>query len=197
MSNAVFPSLPGLAIDVVREVEFSTTVVASVTGRELRISNRTYPIYNHGLKFNFLRDTASFAELRALVGFFLLRRGDADNFLFTDPDDSVASGAIVGTGDGSNRDFQLTRAFGSYGEPVHNPVVTSVTVNGSSVGYTLLANGVVRTNTAPGNGTSVAWNGTYYFRSRFRESKLSAEKMLHQVWKGDRIYLRSALQDRL
>lgn len=198
MSTAVFPTLPGLAVEVGRTYFYSTQIQAAPSGKELRVSQRTYPIVEHALKFNFLRDTAAYPELGSLLGFYKLRQGDADNFYFTDPDESSVSNLQIGVGNGSNRDFQLLMATGSHVEPVFNPnVITSVTVNGSGSGYALQSNGVVRMNSAPANGALVRWTGTYYYRSRFKDGELSVEKFLHQVWAGRSIKLLSSLQDKI
>jgi uncharacterized protein (TIGR02217 family) len=198
MSSAIYPTLPGLALEVGREYQYSTQVQTSPTGKELRVSQRTYPIVQHALRYNFLRDTSAYPELGSLLGFYKARQGDADNFYFTDPDDNTATNLQIGTGNGSNRDFQLVMATGSYLEPVFNPnTITAVTVNGTGAGYVLQANGVVRMNSAPAGGAVVRWSGTYYYRSRFADASLSIEKFLHQVWQGRAVRLLSSLQDKI
>lgn len=198
MSTAIYPDLPGLSVEVSKTLLFSTLIQASATGRELRISQRTYPLVEHDLKYNFLRDSAAYPELKSLLGFYALRQGDADNFYYTDPEDYQATDTSIGTGNGSNRDFQLLSAMGAHTQPVFFPnVITSVTVNGTAQGYVLQSNGVVRMNSAPGSGALVRWTGTYYYRSRFVDSKLSVEKFLHQVWAGRSVKLLSSLQDKI
>lgn len=198
MSNAIFPTLPGLGIEVTKELEFSTLIQRSATGRELRVSERAYPLYYHTLRFNFLRDTAAFPELRSLMGFFGARQGDADNFLFVDPDDSSVTDQAIGTGTGSQTDFQLARSFGSFTEPIYEPnTITNVRVNGSGASYTNQGSGVVRITPAPGAGATVTWTGTFYYRSRFKDRSLSVEKFLHQVWQGRSVALVSSLQNKI
>lgn len=198
MSNAVFPTLPGLSITVKKEPEFDTIIQRAVSGKELRIGQRVYPLWYHTLSFNFLRDTAAYPELKALGEFYLNRYAALDSFLFTDPDDYTVSNQTLGTGNGSNRDFQLVRPFGSHLEPVYNPnTITDVKVAGVSAGYVLQSNGVVRMNTAPANGAAVTATFTYYFRCRFLKDRLSLEKFLHQVWKTGTVEMVGSLQNKI
>ena len=197
MSNAVYPSLPGLSIAVSKEAEFSTLIQEAVSGRELRISERVYPKWKHTLQYNFMRDYVAFPELTQLGGFWLARTGPADSFLFTDPDDSAVTAYQVGVGNGSNRDFQLLRSFGSFVEPVFNPNTITMLVNGVSQPFANLGNGLMRMTTAPANTTIVTWTGTYYYRSRFGGDSFSFEKFLHQVWKSGKVSLVGSLQDKV
>jgi uncharacterized protein (TIGR02217 family) len=199
MSNAVYPfTLPGLSITVSKGAELSTLIQEAVSGRELRISQRVYPKWKHSLQYNFMRDTAAFPELKTLGGFYLSQGGPADSFLFPDPDDSAVVAQLIGTGNGSNRDFQLVRAFGAFVEPVFYPnVITDVYVNAVSVPYTLNALGSVNITTAPAGGTSVTWTGSYYFRSRFDDDSFDFEKFLYQVWKSGKVKLVGSLQDKV
>lgn len=199
MSNAVYPtSLPGLAIEVMKEVEFSTLVQRSVSGREHRMGQMVYPLWNMTLTYNFLRDTSVFPELKTLGEFFLNRKAMLDSFLLSDPDDNAVTNQNIGIGDGTNRDFQLVRPFGSFIEPIYNPnAITNVQVNGSGAGYVLQSNGVVRMNSAPAAAAVVRWTGTFYYRCRFTQDKLSLQKFLHQVWKAGKVSLVASLQDKI
>lgn len=199
MSNAIFPTFPGLDIEVVKEIEFNTMVQASKTGKELRVAQRAYPMYRIGLKFNFLRDSTTYPELRSLGGFYMSRTGPADSFLFTEPDDASVTDQLLGTGNGTQTDFQALRTFGTFVEPVFNiNTITNVKVNGSvTAAYTLQPNGVIRLNVAAPAGQSVTWTGSYYFRVRFVEDRLNLKKFLDKVWSGQSVPLLGNLQDKL
>lgn len=124
MSNSVFPTLPGLTLNVVKQPEFVTTVKRSVSGREYRAAYLQYPLWNLHLTYEFLRSGNRGADLKTLAGFFLSMRGQWDSFLFTDPEDCAVTDQPIGTGDGATTQFQLVRAFGAGGftfvEPVQN-----------------------------------------------------------------------------
>lgn len=199
MSNAIFPTYPGLDMEVVKEIEFNTIIQASKTGKELRVAQRAYPMYRLGLKFNFLRDTTTYPELRSLGGFYMSRTGPADSFLITDTDDASVTDQLLGTGNGTQVDFQALRTFGTFVEPVFNiNAITNVKVNGSiTAAYTLQPNGVIRMNVAPTAGQTVTWTGSYYFRARFVEDRLNLKKFLNQVWSGQSVPLIANLQDKI
>jgi len=197
MSNVFFPTLPGLAIEVAQEPEFKTGIQASPTGKELRVGNRVYPIWNKTLRFNFLRDTTAFPELKSLIGFYLSRLGPLDSFLFIDDDDGAVTAQAIGTGNGANRNFQLVRSYGGFVEPIFNPVAITALVNGTSQPYTHLGNGVIQYTTAPGAGAACTWTGTYAFRCRFNEDRINVQKFLWQVWSANSVKLVASLQDKI
>ena len=116
VSGPVFPVLPGLKWDVVKQPEFSTKIQRSASGREARAAFWTYPLWTYKLGYELLRDDAT-NELDTLLGFFLARRGAFDSFLFLDPDDNTITGQAFGIGDGVTAAFQLQRTLGAFTEP--------------------------------------------------------------------------------
>ena len=127
MSNAVFPALPGLSADFKRAPMFKTQVKETVSGREFRGQLMLSPRYTYEASFEFLRDLRQgYDELRTLLGFFNARGGAFDDWLFLDPDDSVAAAMPFGTGDGATTQFQLVRTLGGFTEPVFDFAGTPV-----------------------------------------------------------------------
>lgn len=118
MSNALFPSLPGLNWNVVRSPRFSTKVQTTASGKELRSSFWTYPIWDFSLSFEFLRQDATNTELATLQGFFLARQGSFDSFLYSDPVDNTVTGSVFGAGDGVTTAFTLARNWAGFIEPI-------------------------------------------------------------------------------
>ncbi|HSM99024.1 MAG TPA: DUF2460 domain-containing protein [Gallionella sp.] len=172
MSNAVFPVLPGLAWDILLSPLFNTKVHRSVSGYEVRAAFMVYPLWKFALKYEVLRDNASFNELRTLVGFYNARQGQFDSFLYSNPSDSSVTAQQFGVGTGSQFTFQLTRSFGGYVEPVHNLNGNpSIYVNGVlktlTTDYTISATGLVTFLASPPNGASITWTGSFYYRCRF------------------------------
>lgn len=91
MSNLVFPSLPGVDINVERETIYSTTTRTSVSGKEYRTSWQASPRYRYKLKFN-LRTAWSapspfgaYNEVSVVQAFLDTHLGSWDSFLYTDP----------------------------------------------------------------------------------------------------------------
>lgn len=105
MTDPVFPSLPGLGWSVLKTPRFMTRVQKAVSGRELRIADQAYPIWEFTLPFGFLRDPhdtrggaglgTGHDELRTLMGFWLNRQGSFLPFLFYDPSDNIVTGGVL------------------------------------------------------------------------------------------------------
>jgi uncharacterized protein (TIGR02217 family) len=194
MSDAIFPTLPGLSWDQSTGLEFSTIVKRSTSGQEYRSLGMRYPLWNFALAYGVLRD-ASYStpntELQELAGFYLARQGAFDSFLFNNPNDNTASAVVIGTGNASNTTFQLCRSYGStftFNEPVNNAnVVSAISFNGvtqNSANYTVSTTGLVTFNasTRPGANVVVTWNGVYYYRCRFVEDKCEFNNMMRGLW---------------
>ncbi len=193
MSNAVYPALPGLMWPVVKIPEFNTRVQRSPTMREVRYSLSSYPTYLIRLSYEYLEA----ADYQALVGFFLARRGQFDNFLFTDPEDCNATNEQIGVGNGSRKDFQLLRTLGGWVEPVENVnTISSIRVNGvtkaAGTDYTVGATGIVTFTVAPPAGHAVTWSGTFYFRCRFNQDSAEFQQFTKHLWDLRKVELRGA-----
>src|SRR5215813_1454403 len=85
----IFPTLPGLAWSVTKTPTFQTRIQRAASGRELRVVDYPYPLWQFALVYDFLRDNpaAGYDELRTLLGFFMLCQGAFGTFLFRDPSD--------------------------------------------------------------------------------------------------------------
>lgn len=184
MSNALFPKIKGLSWDVVKTPTFSTDIQESLAGREVRIQNFKNPIWEFTLHYEYLfndpkfRDESSATPLETLVGFFLARGGQFDDFLLNESDltgrleDSVYSGQPIGVGDGVTTNFQLVRNVGGFMETVQNPAnqTATVYVNGAAkvqnADY-IVSNGIVSFVAAPTLGQAVTADFVMLHRVRF------------------------------
>lgn len=184
MSNILFPKIRGLAWNITKAPTFSTEVQESLAGREVRIQNFQNPIWEFTLAYEYLLNDPKFRDeneqtpLEALVGFFLARGGQFDDFLLNESDltgrleDSVYSGQPIGTGDGTNKSFQILRNIGGFLEAVQNPMNQTATVylNGTpkvqGTDYTI-ANGIVTFTLAPAAGVSITADYIMLHRVRF------------------------------
>lgn len=172
MSNAIFPTLPGLTWDIPTSPQFNTRIHRAVSGSEVRAALMTYPLWKFALKYDLIRDTSAFDELRTLAGFFNARQGSFDSFLYSVPADHAVVAAQTGVGTGVQLDFQLVRSYGGYTEPVQNVNGSpSIYVDGVlkvvNIDYTLSATGVVSFFVAPAYGAVITWTGSFYYRCRF------------------------------
>jgi uncharacterized protein (TIGR02217 family) len=184
MSNVLFPRIRGLGWSVVVTPTFSTDIQESLAGREVRIQNFQNPIWEFTLHYEYLlndpkfRDDTEQTPLEMLIGFFIARGGQFDDFLLNLTDltgraeDSVYSGQPIGTGNGATTSFQIVRNIGGFLETVQNPANQTATVYLNGVAkvqgsdYTI-SNGLVAFSVAPGNGVAITADFTLLYRVRF------------------------------
>jgi len=206
MSDAVFPVLPGLAFDVVKTPNFSTTVQRSRSGRELRRSNWSSPIMRFSLNYEFLRDETVFDELKALAGFYMQRQGSFDSFLFFDPDDNAVVNQQFGVGDSVTTQYYFKRDFGGslanlgqafniadgaamwsgdlndpmWSGDLNAPMWSDIIYRATD--YTISSSGLITFNAAVPDGAVLRWSGSFYYRCRFDADSLDFNKFMHQLW---------------
>lgn len=158
---------------------FSTSIVVTEGGNEKRNARwqQARARYNvaHGVKTK--------AQLEALIAFFRARKGRAYGFRFKDWSDFEGLGQILGTGDGSRKDFQLVKTYtsGSASDTriIRKPVAGSVKIyvnalllsSGVSVNT---ATGMVSFTTAPASGTLISADFEFDVPVRFDTDTLSA-----------------------
>lgn len=188
MSNAIFPTLPGLAWNVGKTPVWSTRIQKTVSGRELRAAFYNLPEWHFKLTYEFLRAGAQ-QELQTLLGFFNARQGSFDSFLYRDPNDNSVTAQQFGIGNGAQTRYQLTRAFGGYAEPVTAPMVgAAIFVNGASAAATVDTNtGIVTFTAPPANGAVLTWTGSFYFRCRFLYDSIDFEEFLRDLWQAKKV----------
>ncbi len=160
--------------------EYSTEVVITHSGYEQRNANwaQARARYNvaHGVKTQ--------TQLDTLIAFFRARKGNADGFRFKDWTDYKASGQLVGTGNGSNKVFQLVKGYSSgtsaevrtISKPVAGTCKMYVGGVLQSVGAYALAldTGVVTFVAAPANGAAVTADFEFDVPVRFDTDRLAA-----------------------
>ena len=195
MSNLVYPTLPGLDFGVAREVMAPPVAIKTTPSlREFRGRDSTFTRYNYSLSYEFLRSAVAYTELQTLQGFYNLVGGAFDSFLFTDPDDSVATAMQFAVGNGASTVFQLTRSFGGFAEAIFDfNGGLSVFDNGTNVGagVNVSSTGVATFTVAPVAGHLLTWTGNFYRRCRFTDPKMSAEKFMSNLWTARKVQFMS------
>jgi len=184
MSNLLFPKIKGLTWTVVKTPTFNTDIQESLAGREVRLQNFRNPIWEFTLSYEYLfndprsRDENQQTPLETLIGFFLARGGQFDDFLLNESDltgraeDSVYTGQPMGTGDGITTNFQLVRNVGGFAEAVQNPMGQAATVyvagtlKTANVDY-FISNGMVSFLVPPPAGQAVTADFVFLHRVRF------------------------------
>lgn len=206
MSNALFPTLPGLTWNIVKSPRFNTKVQTAVDMSELRVSYANTPVWDFALTYEFLRQGTFRGtpreELEELGGFFLLRQGKWDSFLFLDPSDSGVVGQQFAAGNGNTANFQLTRAFGGFREQVSQLTVPpQVYANGvlltSPADYNVSATGLVSFANAPAVSANLAWTGGFYFRCRFNEDAQDYNQFMQNLWELRTLTFKASLGTKL
>lgn len=157
MSNAVFPTLPGLSWGSTKEPMWTTSAKRSASGMEQRAGYMSYPLYRIRLSYEFLRAGAE-AELQTLVGFFNQRGGDLESFLWLDPSDSSVTEQQFGVGDGTTTVFRLGRTLGGAYEPVS--AINGTPVIAQSHNYLLYSEQIDNAAWTKSVATTVAGNQT-------------------------------------
>lgn len=179
-------------------LEFSTTIIPTGSGSEQRIGNwlDARVIFNAGM------GVRSKQDIITLVRFFRARKGRLRGFLVKDLLDNTASGDAIGTGDGTNKVFQLQRVYSDYTtsdpvygttgntdtRPIYKPIFGTVsiykgiTLQAAGTDYTLdYKTGVVTFTTAPTSGVIVSWTGQFYIPCRFAEDSLPADEIFYDL----------------
>lgn len=195
MSNAVFPTLPGLKWGLTKTPVWSTKVQQAASGRELRASYFSYPLWKFSLGYEVLRANA-LAELQTLIGFFNARQGSFDSFLYEDPDDKSVSNQVFGVAATGQTQYQLARDFGGFVEPVIAPKGTPVIMVAgvpkvAGTDYTISSSGLVNFITALTAGQSLSWTGEFYFRCRFLHDTTEFEQFMRHLWAAKKIEFQS------
>lgn len=107
---------------------FKTEIASLKNGKEKRNilwsqARSEYEIYYKDISKN---------ETNQVIAFFMARNGSAYGFLFKDWNDFEAKGEVIGTGDDSTTDFQLTKEYGDaqnkYKRIIKKPAQDSVSI---------------------------------------------------------------------
>lgn len=202
MSSLVYPAnLPGLKFDNERTPVFKTGVQPAASMKESRIAYALYPVFEFGLQYEFLRDNVTPSDVNALVGLFGAMHGRFDTFLFVDPKFNTVVDERFGTGDGVTQDFQLTAIMQNVGGPgcaelIQNlngaPVIKKLgVVQGTPTDYTISGTGMVHFVGAPLAGEALTWSGSFYYRCRFDEDRLTTTEFMRKFWSTRLVKLRS------
>lgn len=199
MSTQAYPFFPGLTYPIARKPIWQTRTQDSVSGKRINIADWSYPKWQWSLTYSALRGyttTLAAAEIEAMIGFFNSRQGSFDSFLYSDTNDRTSTGSTIGTGDSTNRAFQLYRTLGGFTEPILAPTtVTSILVGGTAstswsvTGWGTTTPGVVTFTTgfAPPNGQAVVAAFSYSWPVSFDDDILSFDEFVQKIWKLEAI----------
>ena len=177
---------------------FSTIIQQTASGHEVRVSRQSAGRH----RFFPLKQLQTTTEAMALKTFALARRGSLHSFRIKDEmDNTTASDGVsapsatdvaLGTGDGSETDFQLIKVYDSSGPAPYTrtltlPVAGSIVVAVAGTPTTSFteSNGIITLNTAPTLGQIVTAGCRFEVPVRFAKgiddwARLQAEA--YNVW---------------
>jgi len=170
--------------------EFSTEVVELGSGYEQRNINWAYA----RARYNVAYGVKTAAQMTALIAFFNARKGRAHGFRFKDWTDYTATAQDIGTGDGTEDDFQLykhyTDAQGTYARKITKPVAGSVHIYFDSVEQTEgwdidTATGIVTFTAPPAEGVAITATFEFDVPVRFESDHLPASIDAHNIRSAD------------
>lgn len=191
MSDAIFPTLPGIAWDITKAPEFYTITKTSPTGLDVSAVLSAYPRWHFSLVYEYLRDDGTTAgELQQLVGFFLQRYGNVDDFLYLDPTDNAVANQVIAIGDGATKQFQLCRNFGGFVEPIYGVVegTPTISVNGvPAANLSINSKALVTFDAAPDVNAVISWSGKFYYRVKFNDPMTEFNNFLYKLWEAKKI----------
>ena len=195
LSNYLFPTVPGIEWNSTKTPRFSTQIAPAVSGREVRVSNYAYPVWEWELSYEFLREGAM-TELQTLMGFFLARSGSYDTFLYDDPSETnVVEAAIIGTGDNTQYLWTLYKTYGGFEEPCGYVDPASLKVYFGELeqtsGWTFVSPNQVQFDVPPSAGTVISADFTWYYRVRFGEDSQTYANFMFNLWELKKLTLQS------
>lgn len=185
MSEAVFPSLIGQEWPVNKTPAFHNIIQKSVSGKRKALALMSYPLWTFKVSYSFLSDNGTpNDDIHTLMGFFLARQGNFDDFLFDDKSDNLATDQTFGVGDGATTQFQLVRNYGGFIEPVLGLKGTpTIKVNGITVvPSTVSTKGKVTFSSPPAAGAMLTWSGGFYYRVAFVQEETEFENFMQGLW---------------
>lgn len=189
-TGPVFPALIGTKFPIPRKINWDASKQRSLSGKNARFSNFTFPTYSWSVDIGVLRSAAAFQEIQQLIGFINSLAGSVGLFGYTDPDDNSITNQefAVGTG-AATGPFQLVRAFGGFTEPVFliNGAPTILVAGTPTAAFTIDGYGRVTFNVAPANGAALSWTGAYYWPCRFDDDFSDITLSMSGLYKASKL----------
>jgi uncharacterized protein (TIGR02217 family) len=197
MSYTIMPTMPlSMAKGLKKSPAFNTAFQKVAAGRgNASVSLTPYALWDMEFDLDSITGNEAIASstVAAFMGTMMACQGRNQLFLFTDPQDNSVSYANSGmlnvtngaaapmgtTGDGVSTQFQLARSIGGVAWDIIQNLNGSATVkvNGSVVtAVSISSTGVATFTSAPANGATIQWTGSFYFLCRFSEDTIDATR---------------------
>lgn len=191
MSNAVFPILPGLKLELSKTPTWSTRAKQSLSGREVRASYWSYPTIKYELSYEVLRTYTATSELAEIIGFFNARKGSFDSFLYNDPQDNAVVDQGLGLVQAGVLSYQLVRNQGGHVAPVGctngASVIKANDTVVSAATYSINDAATLTFTTLPAVNATLTWTGSYYARVKFSQDAMEFDRFTALLWGAKKI----------
>lgn len=191
----LFPNLSCQAWPVLKRYVYATDVRASAGARENRVGSWTAPLMEWELSYDVARSGTvlgtAYTEFEQLIGFYTGRRGQLQRFVFDDVTDNQVVDEPLGTGDGTQTAFVLSRTLGAHTAPIGrvNAIVNVKVAGVATPNYTIAGN-VLTFTTAPSAGQVLTWSGSYYWVARFADPDVEFGNFANRLWELKKVRLR-------
>jgi uncharacterized protein (TIGR02217 family) len=180
MSLPIFPDLPSMAWNSKKYQRWDTVVKKSGTRKRKTLSRWAYPEWEIQCSYTSLNQS----EIEKAAGFFGMVRGQAQEFLWKDPEDYRQVNVQIGVGSGVATEFQLLKNLGGYYvEPVRDIIdgTLAVFADGEIIPVTLGIDGLI-TSTPPATSVVTA-TFDYYWRVAFKDDDLDWDNFWYNYYK--------------
>jgi len=182
MSYPIFPNLPSMAWNSKKIQRWNTIVKKAGSGKRKTMTNWAYPEWEIQCSYTCLNDD----EIEQVAGFLATVRGQLLPFLWLDPEDYHETKVRIGTGNGTQTEFQLLRNFANmYVEPVRDIVPGTLTVYVDDVvtPVDLGTDGRITFAAAPKSGAIITATFKYYWRVAFKDDDLDWDNFWYGYYK--------------
>ena len=193
MSAAVFPAFVGLKWDVKKTPIWNTRVFKTASGRTLRSTQFSSPLWKFSMAYDILREATAFNEIQQLAGFFNSRSGSFDSFYFLDPTENSVTDQQISVGVSGQLIYTFTKSWGGqYIEPIGalNGNPTNVKVGGVTktltTDYTVSGNKLTFV-VQPTVGQNITWTGNFYYVLMFEKDMAEFDNFMYRLWSMQRL----------
>ena len=186
----------------------ATTIQTTMSGREVRVANYTYPRWKWEIPYSVLffndphNNGDTFAlSLQILAGFYAKHIGAFDSFLYQDDDDNATVNPTtlarlpsqIGIGDAVTTQFQIGRTWNGAFEPLYDlndgAYAHKVFLNAVLTSAYTISNGLITFSSAPGSGVVITADFNYYWRVRFLEDSLDFSRFALNMYEVKKVAL--------
>jgi uncharacterized protein (TIGR02217 family) len=184
--NIQFPT--DISVNCVGGPTYYTDVVKVASGHEKRNQRWSAPLCEY--EVGYLNNKA---QLDTLISFFRARKGKAVGFRFKDWSDYSSTASVLGYGNGTTTNYQLTKTYTSGGASevrnITRPVVGTVTAYVDTVASGVVVDyetGIISFTNPPASGTQITASYEFDVPVRFNSDEMKLQMRTEDVgaWTG-------------